>query len=52
MLNAVRDAGVSTYVARLQRRLADGDIVTAPLLLMQSNGGVAGARHDPAARRR
>ena len=35
--------GVATYVSRLQDRLgAEG--VTAPLLLMQSNGGVAGAQ--------
>ena len=34
--------GVSTYVSRLERRLRDAGIA-APLLLMQSNGGVAGA---------
>ena len=41
VLNAVVMPGVSTYVSRLERRLADERIV-APLLLMQSNGGVAG----------
>jgi N-methylhydantoinase A len=41
VLNAVVMPGVATYVSRLQDRLtAEG--VTAPLLLMQSNGGVAG----------
>ena len=34
---------ISTYVARLEHRLRGAGIV-APLLLMQSNGGVAGAR--------
>src|SRR5258708_3998445 len=33
--------GVSTYVTRLEQRLTD-EKVNAPLLLMQSNGGVAG----------
>jgi N-methylhydantoinase A len=41
VLNAVVMPGVSTYVSRLERRLAEERIV-APLLLMQSNGGVAG----------
>jgi N-methylhydantoinase A len=35
--------GVSTYVNRLERRLVD-EAVKAPLLLMQSNGGVAGCQ--------
>jgi N-methylhydantoinase A len=42
VLNAVVMPGVSTYVGRLERRLID-EAVTAPLLLMQSNGGVAGS---------
>ena len=42
ILNASVMPAVSTYVARLEQRLAE-DGVTAPLLLMQSNGGVAGA---------
>ncbi len=42
VLNAIVMPGVTTYVARLEQRLADEGI-TAPLLLMQSNGGVAGA---------
>ncbi|MBL8589926.1 MAG: hydantoinase/oxoprolinase family protein [Methylobacteriaceae bacterium] len=41
-LNAVVTPGVATYIARLEQRLADLK-VDAPLLLMQSNGGVAGA---------
>ncbi len=41
VFNAVVMPGVSTYVSRLQDRL-DGEKVTAPLLFMQSNGGVAG----------
>jgi N-methylhydantoinase A len=41
VLNAVVMPGVSTYVSRLERRL-DDEAVKAPLLLMQSNGGVAG----------
>ncbi len=41
VLNASVMPGVSTYVSRLQARLTD-EKVTAPLLLMQSNGGVAG----------
>ncbi|HKU95882.1 MAG TPA: hydantoinase/oxoprolinase family protein [Vineibacter sp.] len=42
VLNAVVMPGVSTYVSRLQQRLV-AERVPAPLLLMQSNGGVAGA---------
>ncbi len=41
VLNAVVMPGVSTYVNRLEHRLTD-EAVKAPLLLMQSNGGVAG----------
>jgi N-methylhydantoinase A len=41
-MNASVMPAVATYVRRLQRRLTDADIA-APLLLMQSNGGVAGA---------
>jgi N-methylhydantoinase A len=41
-MNAGVMPAVTTYVRRLQRRLADADFA-APLLLMQSNGGVAGA---------
>src|SRR4029078_7539624 len=41
VFNAVVMPGVSTYVSRLEERLG-GDTVEAPLLLMQSNGGVAG----------
>jgi N-methylhydantoinase A len=41
-LNAVVTPGVATYIARLENRLAEM-AVDAPLLLMQSNGGVAGA---------
>ena len=41
-LNAVVTPGVANYIARLQNRLAEME-VDAPLLLMQSNGGVAGA---------
>lgn len=41
VLNAVVMPGVSTYVSRLEGRLDEAQI-TAPLLLMQSNGGVAG----------
>jgi N-methylhydantoinase A len=42
--------GVSTYVTRLRERLTEAGVL-APLLLMQSNGGVAGAdtiQHAPA----
>ena len=42
IMNAGVMPAVTTYVRRLQRRLTDADI-NAPLLLMQSNGGVAGA---------
>ncbi|MEJ0015802.1 MAG: hydantoinase/oxoprolinase family protein [Acetobacteraceae bacterium] len=42
VMNAGVMPAVTTYVARLQRRLAEAGI-DAPLLLMQSNGGVAGA---------
>ena len=42
VLNATVMPGVTTYVGRLEKRLED-EAVTAPLLLMQSNGGVAGA---------
>jgi len=42
IMNAGVMPAVTTYVQRLQRRLTDADIA-APLLLMQSNGGVAGA---------
>jgi N-methylhydantoinase A len=41
VFNAVVMPGVSTYVSRLEKRL-DDERVEAPLLLMQSNGGVAG----------
>ena len=41
VLNAIVMPGVATYVSRLEDRLID-EKVTAPLLLMQSNGGVAG----------
>ncbi|MCX7362212.1 MAG: hydantoinase/oxoprolinase family protein [Alphaproteobacteria bacterium] len=41
VLNAIVMPGVATYVSRLERRLLD-EKITAPLLLMQSNGGVAG----------
>jgi len=42
VLNAIVMPGVTTYVGRIEQRLAD-ESVAAPLLLMQSNGGVAGA---------
>jgi N-methylhydantoinase A len=42
VLNACVMPGVTTYVGRIEQRLAD-ERVAAPLLLMQSNGGVAGA---------
>jgi N-methylhydantoinase A len=42
IMNAGVMPAVATYVRRLQRRLTEAD-VAAPLLLMQSNGGVAGA---------
>ncbi|WP_309084904.1 hydantoinase/oxoprolinase family protein [Chelativorans sp.] len=41
-LNATVMPGVTTYVSRLERRLEE-ERVGAPLLLMKSNGGVAGA---------
>jgi N-methylhydantoinase A len=41
VFNAMVMPGVSTYVSRLEQRL-DDEKVNAPLLLMQSNGGVAG----------
>src|SRR5947207_2677198 len=50
VFNAVVMPGVSTYVSRLEQRL-DDEKVNAPLLLMQSNGGVAGGatiRNAPA----
>ena len=43
ILNASVMPGIATYVRRLEERLAEAKI-SAPLLLMQSNGGVAGAR--------
>jgi N-methylhydantoinase A len=42
VLNATVMPGVSTYVSRLEDRL-EVEKIAAPLLLMQSNGGVAGA---------
>jgi N-methylhydantoinase A len=42
IMNAGVMPAVTTYVHRLQRRLTEARIA-APLLLMQSNGGVAGA---------
>lgn len=42
VLNASVMPGVTTYVGRIEQRLAD-EKVEAPLLLMQSNGGVAGS---------
>ncbi len=42
VLNAVVMPGVTHYVARIEEKLA-AEGVPAPLLLMQSNGGVAGA---------
>ena len=42
VLNAAVMPAVSTYVARLEERLAEAG-VAAPLLLMKSNGGVAGS---------
>ena len=47
VLNAAVMPAVATYVEKLEARLAAGGIA-APLLLMKSNGGVAGA---PAIRR-
>jgi N-methylhydantoinase A len=42
IMNAGVMPAVATYVRRLESRLTEADIA-APLLLMQSNGGVAGA---------
>ncbi|MBX6372986.1 MAG: hydantoinase/oxoprolinase family protein [Acetobacteraceae bacterium] len=42
VLNAAVMPAVSTYIARLETRLRENGIA-APLLLMKSNGGVAGA---------
>ncbi|GJD53031.1 Acetophenone carboxylase gamma subunit [Methylobacterium crusticola] len=42
VLNAVVMPGVASYVSRLEARLEEAR-VAAPLLLMQSNGGVAGS---------
>lgn len=42
VLNAIVMPGVTSYVGRLEERLQAAG-VAAPLLLMQSNGGVAGA---------
>ena len=42
VLNAIVMPGVATYLARLENQLANEGI-SAPLLLMQSNGGVASA---------
>ncbi|WP_159993143.1 hydantoinase/oxoprolinase family protein [Roseomonas sp. 18066] len=42
ILNAQVMPAVSTYVGRLEARLAE-EKIAAPLLLMKSNGGVAGA---------
>ena len=42
VLNAAVMPGVTTYIGRLERRLSEAGVV-APLLMMQSNGGVAGA---------
>ncbi|MEM6761802.1 MAG: hydantoinase/oxoprolinase family protein [Pseudomonadota bacterium] len=42
VLNALVMPGVTRYVGRIEDKLRDAS-VTAPLLLMQSNGGVAGA---------
>ena len=41
VLNANVMPGVSTYISRLENRLTDAK-ASSPLLLMQSNGGVAG----------
>ncbi len=43
VLNATVMPGINTYVGRVEERLRD-EGVTAPLLLMQSNGGVASAQ--------
>jgi N-methylhydantoinase A len=41
VLNAIVMPGVATYVGRIETRLSD-EKVSAPILYMQSNGGVAG----------
>lgn len=41
VLNANVMPGVSTYISRLENRLSEAE-ASSPLLLMQSNGGVAG----------
>ena len=43
VLNASVMPGVSTYISRLEDRLAEAG-AASPLLLMQSNGGVAGTQ--------
>lgn len=43
VLNANVMPGVSTYISRLENRLAEAK-AASPLLLMQSNGGVAGTK--------
>ena len=48
VLNALVMPGVATYVSRLEDRLAE-EKVAAPLLYMQSNGGVAGGATIPRA---
>ncbi len=42
VLNAAVMPGVTTYIGRLERRLSEASVL-APLLMMQSNGGAAGA---------
>jgi len=42
VLNATVMPGVTSYVARLEQRLQENG-ATPPLMLMQSNGGIAGA---------
>lgn len=42
VLNAAVMPGVTSYIAKLEARLLEAG-TTAPLMLMQSNGGVAGA---------
>jgi len=43
VLNAYVMPGVSTYISRLENRLTEAS-AASPLLLMQSNGGVAGTQ--------
>jgi len=43
VLNAYVMPGVSTYISRLENRLTEAN-AASPLLLMQSNGGVAGTQ--------